>query len=609
MHILFTQAPGRHATLTNIKLYGSSCAAWDQFPGTPHLQNCPPGSNWSHPDHNWCQLPWCYVSSSCVYKIPSRAFNGSNLYYSYEICGAVPDCYNDFAIDERCPYDPYGTQSYVVHKGNGCECSYHGVELPESAYRNYPVDAPGKYENASYIKIYGTSCAAWDQMPGTPWIEYCPSTADWCNSMYNWCQLPWCFVGSSCSTRVATTVFAGSEAAFLSYDTCLSAPDCSTTPYDIRCPFDRHDNNWATPQECPDSWSDVCECIFQGSNLPSEVYLNHPRDQPGQFASLPNIAAYGTSCASWDTVPGTPLSARCRPDSNWSSSTYNFCQLPWCYVNSTCASHRVSSLFNGSIASFYSYDACGNAPDCYSQFESDPRCPYDPYNNEHYHIYKDDCECLYHGQQLPPDLISKYPATNPGQYAMLPNVRIYGTSCAAWDQFPGTPHYPQCRPESDWCHSNYNWCQLPWCFVSEKCASRVASGTFQGAGMYYSYDTCLSTPNCYTFPYDSVCPFDPLDSGWSTPQICKTSWSDICKCTYQLHGFACSVILLLRLIQFEPLCLAVLISSVLPSGHRSLDCTVAVLASNNQKQWLKRYVEGRKDKGDGGGSVILNSCM
>ena len=541
LHILFTQAPGRHATLTNIKLYGSSCAAWDQFPGTPHLQNCPPGSNWSHPDHNWCQLPWCYVSSSCVYKIPSRAFNGSNLYYSYEICGAVPDCYNDFAIDKRCPYDPYGTQSYVVHKGNGCECSYHGVELPESVYRNYPVDAPGKYENASYIKIYGTSCAAWDQMPGTPWIEYCPSTADWCNSMYNWCQLPWCFVGSSCSTRVATTVFAGSEAAFLSYDTCLSAPDCSTTPYDIRCPFDRHDNNWATPQECPDSWSDVCECIFQGSNLPSEVYLNHPRDQPGQFASLPNIAAYGTSCASWDTVPGTPLSARCRPDSNWSSSTYNFCQLPWCYVNSTCASHRVSSLFNGSIASFYSYDACGNAPDCYSQFESDPRCPYDPYNNEHYHIYKDDCECLYHGQQLPPDLISKYPATNPGQYAMLPNVRIYGTSCAAWDQFPGTPHYPQCRPESDWCHSNYNWCQLPWCFVSEKCASRVASGTFQGAGMYYSYDTCLSTPNCYTFPYDSVCPFDPLDSGWSTPQICKTSWSDICKCTYQLHGFACSV--------------------------------------------------------------------
>ena len=63
-------------------------------------------------------------------------------------------------------------------------------------------------------------------------------------------------------------------------------------------------------------------------------------------------------------------------------------------------------------------------------------------------------------------------------------------------------------------------------------------------------------------------------------------------------------ILLLRLIQFEPLCLAVLISSVLPSGHRSLDCTVAVLACNNQKQWLKRYVEGRKDKGDGGGSVI-----
>ena len=255
--------PGRHAALANIQIYGTSCAAWDQMSETPFANRCSPGSNWTNSSYNWCQLPWCYVDITCPSRRESIVFEGSRtMWYSYDSCGNVPDCYNDFAIDKRCPYDPYGTQSYVVHKGNGCECSYHGVELPESAYRNYPVDAPGKYENASYIKIYGTSCAAWDQMPGTPWIEYCPSTADWCNSMYNWCQLPWCFVGSSCSTRVATTVFAGSEAAFLSYDTCLSAPDCSTTPYDIRCPFDRHDNNWATPQECPDSWSDMCVNVF-----------------------------------------------------------------------------------------------------------------------------------------------------------------------------------------------------------------------------------------------------------------------------------------------------------------------------------------------------------
>eukprot|EP00438_Fugacium_kawagutii_P022667 Skav224891 [mRNA] locus=scaffold1112:314860:321803:+ [translate_table: standard] len=540
------QAPGKHAALANIGLYGTSCAAWDQMPGTPHfLERCSGESE----SQNWCQLPWCYVSSSCVYKIPSSAFNGSNLHYSYEICGNVPDCYNDFAIDKRCPYDPYGTKSYVLHKGNGCECSFHGMELPAHVYRNYPLDEPGKYENASYIKIYGTSCAAWDQMPGTPWVEYCPSTADWCNSMYNWCQLPWCFVGSNCATRVASATFSGSEVAFLSYDTCLSTPDCRTTPYDPRCPFDRHDNKWATPQECPDSWSDVCECIFQGRNLPSEVYLNHPAEQPGQFSGLPYISAYGTSCAAWDAVPGTPLSSRCRPGSNWSSSTHNWCQLPWCYVNSTCASHRVSSLFHGSIASFYSYGACGNAPDCYSQFESDPRCPYDPHNNEQYHIYKDDCECLYHGQELPRDLISMYPATNPGQYQTLPNVRIYGTSCAAWDQWtslpamliqnyprsepgrhaalaniqlygtscaawdqvPDTPLANRCLPGSNWTNSSFNWCQLPWCYVDATCPSRRQSDVFEGSRTtWYSYDSCGNVPDCYNdFAIDKRCPYDP----------------------------------------------------------------------------------------------------
>ena len=32
-------------------------------------------------------------------------------------------------------------------------------------------------------------------------------------------------------------------------------------------------------------------------------------------------------------------------------------------------------------------------------------------------------------------------------------------------------------------------------------------------------------------------------------------------------------------------------------------------ASNNYIQWLKRYGEGRKDKGDGGGSIVVKKCM
>ena len=27
------------------------------------------------------------------------------------------------------------------------------------------------------------------------------------------------------------------------------------------------------------------------------------------------------------------------------------------------------------------------------------------------------------------------------------------------------------------------------------------------------------------------------------------------------------------------------------------------------KQWLERYGEGRKDKGDGGGLIVVKSCM
>ena len=528
--------PGRHAALANIQIYGTSCAAWDQMSETPFANRCSPGSNWTNSSYNWCQLPWCYVDITCPSRRESIVFEGSRtMWYSYDSCGNVPDCYNDFAIDKRCPYDPYGTQSYVVHKGNGCECSYHGVELPESVYRNYPVDAPGKYENASYIKIYGTSCAAWDQMPGTPWIEYCPSTADWCNSMYNWCQLPWCFVGSSWSTRVATTVFAGSEAAFLSYDTCLSAPDCSTTPYDIRCPFDSNTLSWSTGAFCVDSWSDVCQCLYQGRELPGDIIAQYPLQQPGQFASLPNVALYGTACATWDSLPGTPFAHRCQPGSDWSGGDKNWCQLPWCYVSKGCVTSHASSVFNGSELAYYSYDACGNAPNCYDDFATDSRCPFDPHQSGGYTLHKGQgCECIHAGRELPTDLLLNYPLNDPGKYANLTYARIYGTSCAAWDAMPKTPWSQYCLPGSDWCSTDYNWCTVPWCYVSDSCATRIMDTTFHGPGaQFYSYDTCLSSPRCRRDPFDPQCPFDSKDNGWSTAEDCPDSWSDVCTCIYQ----------------------------------------------------------------------------
>ena len=527
--------PGRFAHMPNIAVYGTTCAAWDQVPGTPLSSRCAPGSDWSSPDFNWCQLPWCYVNSSCASRIPTRVFNGSMAYYSYDSCGNAPDCYSHFHWDDRCPYDPYSSQAFKIHKNGACDCLFHGSLLQQSLFNLHPISDPGKYANLTHISIYGTTCAAWDQIPGSPWAQHCPYDADWCHSEHNWCQLPWCYVSEACHTRLQSTLFNEPSTRFYSYDTCLSAPDCRTMPFDASCPFDSRDTDWPTAEDCPNSWSDVCECQYQGSMLPQAMVMQHPVDQPGRFAHMPNIAVYGTTCAAWDQVPGTPLSSRCAPGSDWSSPDFNWCQLPWCYVNSSCASRIPTRVFNGSMA-YYSYDSCGNAPDCYHDFRQDVRCPYDPYGSMNYKVHKaGGCECVLHGSTLPAEVYNLYPSTEPGKYANLTHISIYGTTCAAWDQIPGSPWAQYCPYDADWCHSEHNWCQLPWCYVSEACPTRLNSSIFGNASTaaFYSYDTCLSAPDCRTTPFDASCPFDSRDTDWPTAEDCPNSWSDVCECQYQ----------------------------------------------------------------------------
>ena len=84
------------------------------------------------------------MDSDCGSGMSSSLFNGSDMHYSYDACGRAPDCYNHFD-DPRCPYDPTGTESFAVHKGDGCECLYHGATLPESVYTGYPLNHPGLY--------------------------------------------------------------------------------------------------------------------------------------------------------------------------------------------------------------------------------------------------------------------------------------------------------------------------------------------------------------------------------------------------------------------------------------------------------------------------------
>ena len=99
--------------------------------------------------------------------------------------------------------------------------------MSHQVYTANPTTQPGKYAALSSVKIYGTTCAAWDSVTGTPWADSCAgANVDFCSRGKNWCALPWCYVEAGCSGATATDVFKGSTAAFYSYNTCRGTPDC-----------------------------------------------------------------------------------------------------------------------------------------------------------------------------------------------------------------------------------------------------------------------------------------------------------------------------------------------------------------------------------------------
>jgi len=176
-----------------VKLYGSNCAVWDQMPGTPWNSYCPSTtSDWSHPDYNWCQQPWCYVDASCPSAVPSTVFTGSDVaYYSYLSCGATSDCYSNIAWNAtyvwppKCPYDPTGDKTYKVHKSGDCACKFQGRTLTSPIIDHYPekkpagcapgtdcTNYPGMYKAMDAINYYGTTCGSWDKiLVAAPYLQ------------------------------------------------------------------------------------------------------------------------------------------------------------------------------------------------------------------------------------------------------------------------------------------------------------------------------------------------------------------------------------------------------------------------------------------------------
>eukprot|EP00929_Paragymnodinium_shiwhaense_P056956 TRINITY_DN28507_c0_g1_i1.p1 TRINITY_DN28507_c0_g1~~TRINITY_DN28507_c0_g1_i1.p1 ORF type:complete len:361 (-),score=62.64 TRINITY_DN28507_c0_g1_i1:429-1511(-) len=309
--------------------------------------------------------------------------------------------------------------------------------------------------------------------------------------------------------------------------------------------------------------NDKCKCLFQGKTLPEDIYTKYPDSDKGKYKDLDGIKFYGTTCGAWDQMPGMPWSSSCvlAAGASWKDKKYNWCQVPWCYVDKDCPGAMASSVFKGSTAAaYYAYSPCGDAKDCFTSvynngaydgaWASGSGCPYDPSGNGDYQLSQGgDCECIFQGKQLDTDIYTNYPDKNPagctagssgecktypGMYKDLKGTKYYGSACVAWDQQPETPWYSYCPADADWCHYDYNWCVAPWCYVDKKCKTGVATSTFNGTNdvAFFSYDTCLKTPDCLTHvawkdepKSPEKCPFDSATNKWDTPATCTSGWT------------------------------------------------------------------------------------
>lgn len=190
---------------------------------------------------------------------------------------------------------------------------FQGHTLPSSIYTRYPTTQPGQYQSLAAISYYGTSCAAWDRVPDTPWKSYCPDTAAF-NGAKNWCSSVWCYVPESCTFGERSDVFKGSKTAFFSYEACgvnnCYADTAYTKKNQTGCPNDPTGTSSYKYHKAPVSGAN-CTCTYEGVALSSAIYNSYPSSSPGKYQNHTAIKYYGHACASWDQMPGTPWYDSC----------------------------------------------------------------------------------------------------------------------------------------------------------------------------------------------------------------------------------------------------------------------------------------------------------
>ena len=262
------------------------------------------------------------------------------------------------------------TKSPVRGLVSDCKCTFEGRVLPESVYKG------SAHARNPAIAMYGTTCAAWDAMPGTPWKEHCPDDKDFCHEDNNWCQTPWCYVDDDCASGYETDVFAPQKFKY-SYEACSSdfvqVPMCYATDKPATdgtigkavanyasgvCPFDPRKEG-----DCMLHQRDACACINHGAALGEHIY----RDT--DYKDLKHIAWYGTSCTAWDRIPDTPWWQKCPSGTDFCMRDKNWCVLHWCYVDQACPTAKKTDVF-APKEFYYSYETCGG-PNCYEKTTQD----------------------------------------------------------------------------------------------------------------------------------------------------------------------------------------------------------------------------------------------
>lgn len=257
--------------------FGTTCQAWD-------AQMC---STWypAGTQGEQCCKSWCYVSQSCSDAFTDDLYEG--VWRSYQgACGKdlLPGC------------------TYV--EPDPCECQ--NVDATTQFVSNVSKFGAG----------YGAKCQNWDYNDCADKFAV--------DVIGSFCCETWCWVKSTCSTSVASTVWPG-----LYWSTLQCSDDQMLVS---TCPYKKYTGLTAAEEAA------ACACTQQ-----SPVQLTNGRRRAGK--AFP--ATYGTTCAAWDAVD-------CA--SYFPADTPNiWCCRSWCYVDAACPSAKPSLLVFGQ---YWSYETC-----------------------------------------------------------------------------------------------------------------------------------------------------------------------------------------------------------------------------------------------------------